>query len=495
MLAPRDIIRVVAAQIRRTLLHWPIVLIATMIAVPVAYFAPKILPPVYTSETLVLYEEVIQTDNVLGAQQYATESRRQMGMRLREMLLSRTNLELIIGEYNLYPDIVASRGMVDAVEEFRNKIDCRVRENETFRIAYQGEDPVQVFNVTEALSKSLVEQNSQYRSGKAEATKQFLAEEQRRMSIDLADKEQNLAEFLAQHPEFAQDVATSANPTGASIRAATRSGVTEDNTVGAIDRQLARLRAQLNSPRPVSMASVSPSVDPKAAAAVDAAQANLSEAQRELSSLQSKYTDSHPDVTKAARRVAEANAALSQARAAARATMSAPASAAPPPMNDSEARDKIRADILRLEAERSRAKRGSGPGADTGSGEESTVVTLETTWSSLNRELTEAREQHEQIQTRLFRASMVASVEASGQASQMVVVDQAYEPKRPARRGPNRTKAIAGAIVVALGMAIAFALGLFDDRVFDENDAKKLELGPILHVIPRAKKTDKQKRG
>jgi len=131
MLAPRDVIHVALSILRRSARRWPVVALATVIGLIAAFVLPKLMPPVFQSETLILYQETIQTENLLGAQQYAMESRRQIGMRLREMLLSRTNLEQIIKAHNLYPSTVSSRGMIDAVEEFRAKIDCRVRENET----------------------------------------------------------------------------------------------------------------------------------------------------------------------------------------------------------------------------------------------------------------------------------------------------------------------------------------------------------------------------
>jgi uncharacterized protein involved in exopolysaccharide biosynthesis len=490
MLAPRDVIRVVVSLLRRTLRRWPVMVGAFVIGLVAAFAVPKAMPPVYVSETLVLYQEVIQTENLLGAQQYAMESRRQIGMRLREMLLSRTNLEQIIKVHNLYPDTVSGRGMIDAVEEFRAKIDCRVRENETFRIVYQAEDPDVVFEVTKALSDSLVEQNRQYRTEQAQATKQFLEAEQKRMAADLSQKEQKLAEFLADHPEFAQDAATSASAAGASVRAAARTSATVDTGVDALERQARRLRSQLASPDPQPVSAfMGPSLDPKAAEAIASAEAALADARRDLQDKQSKYTQQHPDVVEAQNKVRAALARLNQAKAAAR-PASAPAVEAPASTPE-ERREALKVQLGRVEAAIANAKRGQTPTVEDNTGESSRVVTLETQWASLNRELNEAREQHEQIQTRLFRATMVATVEASGQASQMVIVDEAYKPKRPSRRGAKRTGAVAAFIVLMLGVTAAFGLALLDDRVYEERDLKKLELGPILHVVPRTPRKGK----
>lgn len=486
ILAPRDVLQIAWSLARRTLRQWPVLAGTFVIAVAAAVVAPKLLPPVYMSETLVLYEEVIQTENLLGAQQYTMESRSQIGMRLREMLLSRTNLEQIIKVHNLYPSTVASRGMIDAIEEFRAKIDCRVRENETFRITFQGEDPDMVFEVTKALSDSLVEQNRQFRTEQAEATKQFLEVEQKRVAAELAQKEQKQAQFLAEHPEFAQDfTAGGAAATGASVRAAARSSATTDSGINALQRQARRLRSQIASPAPPPPAAFSgPSLDPRAAEAIAAAEADLAEARRDLQSKLARYTQQHPDVVAAEAKVRAATARLNQARAAARPASSP--SVPEPPATEEERREALRKELARVEAAIARARKGSEPDpAEDAIGESSRVVTLETQWATINRELNEVRERNEQIQTRLFRASMVASVESSGRASQMVVVDPAYKPKRPSRRGPRRTGAAAAFVILMFGSMIAFGLGFIDDRIYEERDLKKLKLGPILHVVPR----------
>jgi DNA repair exonuclease SbcCD ATPase subunit len=328
-----------------------------------------------------------------------------------------------------------------------------------------------------------VEQNRQYRTEQAQATKQFLEAEQKRMAADLSQKEQKLAMFLADHPEFAQDAATSASAAGASVRAAARSSATVDTGLDALERQARRLRSQLASPDPPpASAFMGPSIDPKAAEAIAAAESALADARRDLQDKQSKYTQQHPDVVEAQNKVRAALARLNQAKAAAR-----PASApmTETPSSPEERREELKTQLARVEAAIAAAKRGQSAAVpEDNSGESNRVVTLETQWSSLNREVNETREQHEQIQTRLFRATMVATVEASGQASQMVVVDDAYKPKRPSRRGAKRTGAIAAFVVLMVGATIALGLGLLDDRVYEERDLKKLALGPIVHVVP-----------
>ena len=489
---PRDVLDRVLAVVRRAKQFWPAVAVAFVIAIPVFFVTPKVIPPVYMSETVVLYREIIQTENLLGSQQYMMENRRNVGIRLREMLLSRSNLEEIIEKYKLYPDIVASDGKVDAVEKFTQKIDVRVREGETFRITYQGDDPDVVFKVTDALAKSLVEQNRTYRVEQAESTKQFLAVEQQRTSAELNQKQGTLAEFLARHPEFAQDIVAGGQTTaGASVRAAARTGAgvaaAAESGVEALERQARRLRQQLATPgaMPGPEGPSGPTFDPATAAAIAEAEQELLSANRTLSEKQSTYTAQHPDVVAAQARVNAAQARLAQVKARAKPLAPAPA-AAPPPSNEEERKEQILGQLKRVEAAIARAKRADkGPSDEESSAESERIVDLETEWASLNRELQEVRARYEQIQARFFRASIVASVEASGQASQMVIVDPAYLPQRPTKRGAKRTGLVGSLVMLLLGFGVAFALGTLDSRVYNEQDIRRLKLGPIVHVIPK----------
>ncbi|MCU0694418.1 MAG: Wzz/FepE/Etk N-terminal domain-containing protein, partial [Polyangiaceae bacterium] len=129
---PKDVLQRVGTMVRRTLRFWVVIAVAAGVGLVAFLLTPLVIPPVYESETVVLYREVIQAENLLGSQQYQMESGRQVGQRLREMLMSRTNLQKILEQHKLYQDIVESRGVVDAVETFRSKIDCKVREGETF---------------------------------------------------------------------------------------------------------------------------------------------------------------------------------------------------------------------------------------------------------------------------------------------------------------------------------------------------------------------------
>ncbi len=469
----------VRAIVVRSVRYWPVGAVAFVLAVATFFLAPKILKPIYISEAVVQHREVIRTQTLLGRPQQS-ESPRNTAMRLREMLLSRSNLEEIVRIHALYADTVASRGIVVAVDEFRNTLNVRVREGETFSIQFRGDDPAKVHAVTKALAESLVEQNRQYREEKAQATKAFLQVEAERTAAELNSRQQALAVFLAGHPEFAQEQGGEQMTAGASVRAAARAETSSSTQLSALQRQAQRLRQQIRSPAPSPVTASPPSsVDPETARAISAAQRELAAARRDLVDNQNRYTQQHPDVVAAESRVRSAQSALAAAQAEAQSSQ--PASAAPMPTDPEERRERLEAELARVESMIARAQRGEAvPESEASSG----VVALETEWARLNRELDDVRQRNEQIQGRLFRASIIANVEASGKSSQMVIVDPAFLPKRPASRGPRRTGAVAAMVVMMLGSGLLLGLGFLNDRVYDEQDLRRLALGPVVHALP-----------
>lgn len=493
-----------------TFRHWPAIAVAATLAVAAGWAAPLVLKPMYESSTVLLHRELISTSSVLGVQGYQGESNLQRNTRLREMLLSRTTLQKIVEDLGLYPDTVASRGIIDAIEELRADTDCKVGSANTFAIRYQNDDPEVVYAVIQRLGDTLIAQSASYRREQAESTREFLEAQHLGTRKELAASEQALAKFLADHPEFAYDMMPGgAYAPGASLRASqpkTPSGPVEklpdrplDRTTLALERQAERLRRQLKadddlrdggSKTPVVPVARKPApIDPIKQQAIDEAKSDLAQAEASLASALANYTPRHPDAIAAQTRVNAARSKLRTAQAAANTVAPEPLAPASPvgkPLSDGERR-KLNAHLALVNEKIATAVRGQEKGEapvvvndDVGE----SIVALETQWAAVNREVDAIRERDQRIQRQLFEASIVAKVEASGNASQMVVIDEPFKPERPARRGPRRTSAIAAALVLLLGIGVALLLSILDDRPHDELDLRRMHLGPIAQTLP-----------
>lgn len=503
LLTPLDLIKRLLTLVKRSLRYWPVFVGALLVAGAAAVLTPKLLPPMYKSQTTLVYQELIQASSLLG-REAPVESSRQRGSRLREMLTSRTNLESVINELGIYQNTVNSFGIIEAVEDFRKDMQIEVGED-SFAITYESDDPERSFAVTQRLAESLIEQAVKYRQQGALSTQTFLKAQAARTKKELDDREQALAEFLAIHPEFAQDILMPGGGTaGASIRAMEFKNKGQPRRAGpvgprlppaieALQRQRARIAARLeDKPAPAPAAPAPREIDPAMQEAIDRAQRDVDRANGDLASARAKYTDQHPDVQAAKRRLASAQAALRAAKSAAASSMKAP----PPPPSapvapmTSEEKTRLKQQLAQIDKNLAR-EREKGGGSSVVLDEKTQkssnwIVDLETEWAGLNRDVAEIRERYQQIQHRFFQANIMAKVESSGGASQMVVVDPAFKPKRPYRRGPRRTAAGAAVVVMFLGSLIALFLAYFDDRVYDEEDLRELKLGKINHTVPAA---------
>jgi uncharacterized protein involved in exopolysaccharide biosynthesis len=465
---------------------WPaasvVVLLATLAAIGFTFTRQRL----YKSETLMLYREGIRSGDV-GGLEGAGDPARKLALKLKEMVLSRTRLQQIIDENKLYPEIVADRGYVDAVDEMRNHIAFRVRDGDTFGLSFEGEDPARVQNATARLAETLIEENSKHRVEQAEATKDFIDTERKHGEEELREKEALLSKFLNKHPEFAKEGQSGS----AALRAAQQKpkGSSNDPTLLALEREAARIQERLGMPvqrRPKD----SPQSDPKLVAARNEAENDLHQAQRELADKLNQFTDQHPDVRAARTKVKAAEGKLKRAQESVVAADSALQQKSSDPNPDEGVIDRatLESQLSKVTEEiaayKSKKKRESeNDDKQTGA---SWIVALETEWSQLSRDVQEARMRVGQLNEKQFRASMVENATASGRNAQIEIVDPAYRPTHPSKPSRSTLLLVGLVLSIMLGMAAALTLALVDDRLYDRIDVDHLELAPLLGVVPRA---------
>ncbi len=503
-LSPRAQIKRVLRVVSRAIRYWPVMVVAATLALGAALVAPRFVRPVYVSETVLLYEEVIRSRSVVGGDSVDTGLGRNGGRRLCEMLMSRTNLQSIIKELNLYPNTVSSLGMTEAIDELRRNASCEVSRADSFTINFRSSEPELAFAVTERLARSLIAQTAGFRAKQAESTLKFLQAQYDDKQRDLADKEQQLAVFLARHPEFAQNPAVAALTPGASVRAneAARAGkksaaaaavrAPANAAVSALQRQAQRIRGQLADDGGGGALVTAPPplvVDPQTQALIRQAEDEVTRARRRLSEARASKTDNHPDVVSARSRLQAAEANLAALKANAAAPVTAPPTRVKVVLSDSD-KQRLRAQLVAinesLEKARAAAAAGDGAAPATNSADGDRIVALETEWTSLTRSVNSARQRSAGLQRLLFSANMLATIESSGEAGRMVISDPPYKPTRPSKRGSRRVGAAAAVLVMLLGAGLAVALAFLDDRVYDAIDLERLRIGKLTHVVPKA---------
>jgi uncharacterized protein involved in exopolysaccharide biosynthesis len=484
----RKLFQRLGKHVRYSRRYWLVYLAALVLANVAAVTVPMVLEPVYVSQTVVASHDLVPMETLLG-RDVPVETPRQRGARLKEMLMARANLEALMTELGLYGDVIASRGMAQAVDEFLEDAKCEVGDD-TFAITFEYRDPELAQKTAARLADSLITQSTEYRRQVAKSTSEFLASQRDDMKVELDRKEQALAQFLARHPEFARDIMIPGGvaPAGASIRAHERATGSSSSAAEALERQRTRIMSRIRAiddPGSSAAAVQLAAQDPLVARKLEGARAELERAQNDLRDAQSRFTSMHPDVKHANGRVQSALQALRSVEAAAQ-KVHTPAPITAPPAKESDRSD-LDAQLRRVNQAIAQAQQAAAaPGDKTNDKASNWIVDLETEWTTLNRDVHDARERYQQIQRHYFQASIIDHSVSSEEGARMTVIDPAYFPERPARRGPRRTAAAAAIVVLLLGAMVALGLVYLDDPIYGVDDLKHLGLAGIAHGVPLA---------
>jgi hypothetical protein len=127
----------------------------------------------------------------------------------------------------------------------------------------------------------------------------------------------------------------------------------------------------------------------------------------------------------------------------------------------------------------------AGLPADAGVIAETTAPALELEFRRLQGDVNDTRDRQQQLEQRLFRASITASSVMDDRNIQVSVLDPAYLPVRPVSK--PRSMLLAGLLALSLLLAIgtAFISANLDDRIYDRSDVERLDILPVIAVIPK----------
>jgi hypothetical protein len=493
----------IGSILKRMVAHLPVALVAIVFGVSITMVLSRSRKPAFSSETVIYYREGIS--RVYVGVDGEGDVLKSLPGRLKETLISRANLEKVVKEFNLYPQVVAAEGLVAAVDKLRLKITFKPRSAETFLVSFEGSTPEEAQQVTARLADILIEDMAERKKAQAKTTTDFLEGEKKQADEELAKRETDLARFIALHPEFATEA--NAEQAGSGVRAE-KVKATEDIALMAMERQQQRLRAAVaakNAPAQGGGAVVAPGAGPAAplpdavlANQKAAAEAELAAAQKDLDEKSQKLTDAHPDVKAARTRLAAAQAKLNDVMVALRNAQSAPPPApaaialaprasgedpydATPSAADDAAR--LQREIQRNDREIQARKRGEKP-AGSASDAANQIIALETEWKALNRERAKARQQQTNVDDRLLKARAMVASELGGYSAQVMVLDPAFLPTQASSMGKSKFIALGIAVSILVGLALAAAWGvMLDDRVFVAEDLGAL--APVLVMVPK----------
>ena len=221
-----------------------------------------------------------------------------VGERIRgiwQEITSRTNLEKIIQQFNLYPGAREALPMETVVGMMREKIQIdspRAARTNAFILSYEGKDPVLITRVMNSLANMFIEENLKLREAQARGTAEFLSNELDKVYADLLQREEALKQYKTEHMgELPEQIQTNLSMLQ---RSQEELETLQENIRRAEDRKLLLQRQLAEEQSNVRTGALTVSGSAREQAA--ATPTSLEGLMERLKALKTRYTDIHPDV-------------------------------------------------------------------------------------------------------------------------------------------------------------------------------------------------------
>lgn len=458
----------------------------------------RYLPDVYQAETTILVVAQRVSPDLIRGQNTSNVGERLRG--LQQQILSRTRLEPIILDLNLYPELRQRQPMEDVVANMRNDVTVQMIRGDAFSVAYRSQSPVLAQEVAGRLASLTIEENLRDRELIADATSQFLESQLNEARQKLTDNEKRLEAFrlrnAGQLPTQAGNNFQAVQTLAMQAQGLSDSLERDRDRKAVLDRSLADL---------VALSSVDITTDPDRIDPTEpppppgSAAADLAKAQEALRALKLRLTPEHPDVIRGERIVGELERKARTERDAAVAAAVGTSSTRPaagisaPERRARDYRDEVEtltkqiatkeAQLAQIQSEigQYRARIETGP-------------VLESELTELMRDYETLQKTYQSLLARRQEAQMVSVVERRQIGEQFRVLDPARRPERP--YSPNRPLIqAAGTLVgVAIGIGIIVLIEARDRTLRKESDVLEALNLPVLATVPRMRNAAERRR-
>src|ERR1051325_10889132 len=234
---------------------------------------------------------------------------------IQKQILSRTRLERIIQEFNLYERDRKTMIMEDVIEQMRRDINVNVpktknrrEEISNFSVSFDANDARTAMRVTERLASLFVQENVEDRALLAEQTDQFLKAQLEDSRRRLLEQEKKVQEFRQKNygrlPDQVQTNLQLLQGAQQRLQNAIEMGNRDRDRLVALDKSLSEMPATTGQTAAIPVPPVRGGQNTDRNPPQTTAQ-QLESARAELRGLQLRLTPDHPDIKRAKRTISE----------------------------------------------------------------------------------------------------------------------------------------------------------------------------------------------
>lgn len=476
---PAEIVRIL---VRR---RW-LILLPLAAGLAVAPTIARRVPERYRSETLILVVPQRVPDSYVKSTITQTVEDRLPS--ISDQILSRSRLEKIIADLNLYTEERKRQVMEDVVQRMRGDITVSLdaRSLNSFRVTFASDDPETARKVTERLASLYIEQNLRDRESQADSTNQFLETQLQDAKQRLVEHEKKLEDyrrrFAGQLPSQLPGNLQAIQNAQVQLQAINESMSRAHERRLLIERQMAD--AQTPS---VLTPAVSLDIAPNASQPISTAQQlEIARARLELARL--RFTLDHPEVLSLQRTVADLQTRLGQEApvsdfiATVEPTITPQEQAQKKRLGDLQAElDVIDHQLTANNAEAERLKQ------TIASYQEKIDVlpTRESELVELTRDYSTLQTGYTNLLTKREDSQIAANLERRQIGEQFQVLDPASLPERPYNEGRRLATMSVGAVGgLVFGLLLIGFLEFRDTSFKREEDVERVLTVPVLALIP-----------
>jgi polysaccharide chain length determinant protein (PEP-CTERM system associated) len=486
-LTPTDIVE--ALQRRRWL-----ILALFAIGLTTVPLVAGFVPQVFRSETLILVIPQRVPDSYVKSTVTASVADRLPS--ISDQILSRSRLERIINDFDLYPELRTTAPMEDVVNQMRRDIgppQIKLGE-QSFRISYVSKDPKTAQKVTARLASLFIEENSSDRESLADSTNVFLESQLEDAKKQLEEREQRLEDYRRRH---AGELPTQLESNLQAIQNAQMQLQSLSESLNRalerkllFERQIADARAL---PQAVSPVLPGPGGSPDPAGLTAAQQLEIARSRLELMKL--RYKPEYPEVRSLERTIRDLEVR-------AREEANRPPEHAPPAsaaelaqqkrIKDLEAELAVidhqlsvgRADETRLRATVSDYQR-----------KVEAVPTRESELVELTRDYEILKKSYDSLLSKREDSKLAANLERRQIGEQFRILDQASLPERPDQALRRVAMVFAPAIAtLVLGVGIAGLIEYRDSSFRRHAEVEQILSVPVLALVPAMRSHSERRR-
>jgi len=469
------------ADVKRILRrYWWIPAFITVTLGVIGLAASLVLPKKYTSSTLVLVEQPTVPKELIRP--VITDDLNQRMASMKAQILSRSRLETITNQFNLYPQERQTTHMEDLVEKLKAAIDVELiqpmagssnHEAPGFNVSVTFDNAQLAQQICQEITSMFMEQNATARVAQSNKTTQFLTEQMNEAKAKLEEQDKNLAQFKSQYlvslPEQEQTNITLLNGMNTQLDATTQAltRAQEDKTLNEtlLSQQEASWKASLvGQQNPESQ------------------EQEFSTLQQQLAVLLAKYTPEHPDVIKLKAQIEDLKRRMADAPEVKTPAQSSRASLHEPPAIQ-QLRTRIKQDEFNIADLAKRQTKSQEQIRSLQSRLQASPV-IEQQLKELTRSYQTASDIYNDLLKKRENSAMATDLEHEQQGENFKVLDAPSLPSSPSF--PKKTVFVGGSLGggLALSLGILYLLALSDKALYSQRDVELYLKLPVLTTVP-----------